>query len=207
MPRVTYLGSAASYTRNGKRWTKSGPSIEVDAAEWEALRKTRSDANQRLFMLDDSDVVDDEINAMADGLAAGNFITKQSALDYVRDMMDVELDSNVSLEQLNQQTMFLKERYDVGRRGDALIEGVRGATALSPDGDVEVEDHAQTGEIDTAMEAAKRSRHTQETVEDRMAARRENVSVPDIAKMKAAKKSNPLVVRQGAIRTISSEGV
>jgi len=155
MPRVRFIGTAVSYTTGKYRFTQDRAVLEVEEETWKYLKKQRSKANHRLFMLAADDDDDDEIS-QAETLP-GCFPTKKAALDYARDLLGVELAESISLEQLNAQTYELKRRYDQGMRGDNLIAHMRlaalteeaAAEAAAREAEVALE---TSGDIDTAKE-------------------------------------------------------
>jgi hypothetical protein len=157
---VTYLGSAASYTRGNRRWIKNGPSILVTEEEWKVLKKVRDPGTgRRLFAQDDTD--DDELSEQdVAQYRVGGFDTKKGCLEYARDVFEVQLDPAQSLAALNKQTLMLKERFDSGITDEGLVHGLGGARLLGEGEQARVEVREEeveatepvraSGEIDTA---------------------------------------------------------
>jgi len=149
MPRVRFVGNSHKYNFNNVNWSKPDNLVhEVDAETWAHLRKQRGFSGDRLLILDGEaeEPTADEITAVIAEDRIGTFKTKESAVSYASDVFDIELDEHVSLDQLNQQCVEMKKRFDLGLRGIDLIENMRGAKLVGVEEDeVTAEDTVAQG--------------------------------------------------------------
>jgi len=197
MSRVMFIGKANSYTRGNYRWTKENSVITIPEPMWLQLKKERDQNGNRLFMIaEDED--DQEINRQdMDVINVGEFLTKKAAIEYARDMMGVQLEQNCTLELLNKQTVDLKRRFDIGRRGADLISDVYGAQLAE---DVDMEDDVTVDrELDTALTRVQTSGSGASAAEQRQIAARQ-------AGTRVAKPTSVPKPGKTGVRTVGASG-